>query len=342
MSLSGPILIFGAENHSISDDIGPQGGAVDLSKRLITTTLSTVDFIKLDGASSIEDQTYEIEGIDPNNQIMIETVQIGQTSTSLFIRINKITKISGSPLTDNITVIGETTKEEIGILASTANSLVGTETTTLLRLLNRATTSPYFVKDYYEKFFIRNVSDSIITDAKLSEAFDPENSVTFTTDLTINDNAASLDRVVRPPDVVDGLNGFIKNTIDRSIPNLSPGNAIGVWIRVRRNAGDTVVSPDYSLRFVGTGSTINLVLPILVYEHSLEFLSDIISKRNLHPLGGGNPHRFVELVGGKFAEQLHYEPDPETFRDQFYYNTRLNRLYKKLKTKPKPVWKSVR
>ncbi|MHA2065094.1 MAG: hypothetical protein ACXABY_12025, partial [Candidatus Thorarchaeota archaeon] len=60
------------------------------------------------------------------------------------------------------------------------------------------------------------------------------------------------------------------------------------------------------------------------------------------PIGGGNPHRFLELVGSKSVVESFYEPDPITFRDQFYYNARLNKLYKKINSQPSPVWKQVR
>ena len=45
---------------------------------------------------------------------------------------------------------------------------------------------------------------------------------------------------------------------------------------------------------------------------------------------GYNPHRFVELLGGDMVPMSNYEPDPQTFRGDYYYNTRYNKLYKKL------------
>ena len=34
-----------------------------------------------------------------------------------------------------------------------------------------------------------------------------------------------------------------------------------------------------------------------------------------------------------------YEPDPRTHREDYYYNSKLNRLYVKVKTSPVPVWR---
>ena len=65
------------------------------------------------------------------------------------------------------------------------------------------------------------------------------------------------------------------------------------------------------------------------------------------PTVGGNPHHFVELVGGKEVPMVSHEPSADTFRSQYYYNTRQNMLFLKVqgtnpKTKqPSLYWKKV-
>jgi hypothetical protein len=56
---------------------------------------------------------------------------------------------------------------------------------------------------------------------------------------------------------------------------------------------------------------------------------------------GGNPHWFIELLGGEEVSFQFYEPDPKTFRDDYYYNSRDNRLYAKGRSGPVYFWKSV-
>ncbi len=56
---------------------------------------------------------------------------------------------------------------------------------------------------------------------------------------------------------------------------------------------------------------------------------------------GGNPHWFVELLGAKEVEFWYHEPDPNTFRDNHYYNSRLNKLYVKGKSGPVYFWKPL-
>ena len=55
-----------------------------------------------------------------------------------------------------------------------------------------------------------------------------------------------------------------------------------------------------------------------------------IQVRRGRPGGGGNPSRFVELAGGKAVLMLWHEPDPVTARTAYYYNTRQNKLFKKI------------
>ena len=57
---------------------------------------------------------------------------------------------------------------------------------------------------------------------------------------------------------------------------------------------------------------------------------------------GGNPLNFIELYDGTLVDISLNEPDPNTHRGDYYYNSRLNKLYRKLLTKEnKYVWKHL-
>ena len=57
---------------------------------------------------------------------------------------------------------------------------------------------------------------------------------------------------------------------------------------------------------------------------------------------GYNPHRFIELLGGTAVLISNYEPDPLTFRDEYYYNSRTNQLFKLIRKDARyAYWKSV-
>ena len=75
-----------------------------------------------------------------------------------------------------------------------------------------------------------------------------------------------------------------------------------------------------------------------------EFIEDLIDRRGL-VTAGGNPIRFVELVGGEHVEVTAFEPDPVTFRGSYYYHAGRNVLYTKVITQRLPTkiahWKQV-
>jgi hypothetical protein len=77
-----------------------------------------------------------------------------------------------------------------------------------------------------------------------------------------------------------------------------------------------------------------------------EFVTDLLDRRR--PItNGGNPHRFMELVGGQEILYQFYEPDANTTRELYYYNTRTNILYKRIEvTNPGTnrrysIWKQI-
>jgi hypothetical protein len=60
------------------------------------------------------------------------------------------------------------------------------------------------------------------------------------------------------------------------------------------------------------------------------FLEQLAEARG-NPSPGYNPMQFIELVDGEQILYQFYEPDAETCRNPYYYNTRENVLYKQRK-----------
>jgi len=76
-----------------------------------------------------------------------------------------------------------------------------------------------------------------------------------------------------------------------------------------------------------------------------QFDDIMLSRRGLYP--GGNSQRFIELTGGQEVPLTFIRPDPNTFRSDYYYNTRTNELFKKVTATCPPTgrtstfWKKV-
>lgn len=64
-------------------------------------------------------------------------------------------------------------------------------------------------------------------------------------------------------------------------------------------------------------------------------VSDILGRRR--PAGqGGTPLNFLELYGARMVEVTAFEPDPRTYRGEYYYNCSLNRLFRRIVTHRRP------
>lgn len=59
------------------------------------------------------------------------------------------------------------------------------------------------------------------------------------------------------------------------------------------------------------------------------FLSDLYERRLNNDIGGIGV-RSIELMGGRVIEPTAFEPDPQTCRDEHYYNAATNTLYKRI------------
>jgi len=67
-------------------------------------------------------------------------------------------------------------------------------------------------------------------------------------------------------------------------------------------------------------------------------------RNNARPRVGSNdiPLAMAEkLFNIKPVEILSVEPDPRYFDGYYYYNSKLNKLYRKLSTTPVPVWRPI-
>jgi hypothetical protein len=335
------IVIHGSTYHRKDNVSGPQGGSIDYCRKI---AIGPVPFLAQIGlvSSKVDDvgQVYLVEGMGPKRSIERELVTLNGTELVLtdrvFTRLCRIEKQSGSPLVGIVTVCSGTSV--VGTMESSVISGSGCEIERLHNFLantmGRATVDTAF----YEKFFIRNNSNVTIARLVISEhQSDFKDRVLFAADPSFDNNSTSRNRLTKPGAVNPG--DFL--TDDTLVfTNIPAGASIGIWLRLVIPAGEGTVLNGWKVKIDSDGDV--FILDLLHPEGSGGSGTDTFQKRYLHPVGGGNSLRYVELGGARFVEQVYYEPDPVTFRDQFYYNARQNRLFKKLNTKPVPIWKVVR
>lgn len=334
------LVIHGAASHQEDDFSNFQGGVRDLSVKLFDLNLTAHTKVEL-SSSNVSDnsQVYSVEGISQENIIIIEQIELNGvnqiSTTDSFIKLYSVTKLSGSPLNGTVTITSPDVSA-LGTMPGLSDSVFSVEVTQLRSLLARATPNPTKDKIFYEKFFISNGTLEVINTLIIEEFTDSKNCSTLAFDLDFNEDSLSTNRLVRPKDIP--IEDWFK--LPRTINDLQPGDSIGVWLQVFVPSGSLLVDKPYVIKLMVDGdiSYITLLQP----KASARTLEVISNTRYDHPIGGGNPNRFIELVGGRFVPLMFYQPDPNTFRDEFYYNARLNRLFKKINSKPNPVWKIVR
>ena len=335
------IVVHGATWHRKDNLAGPQGGSVELQRKMATGPIPVLGPIALMSSDpSDASQVYMVEGLGQNRAILTEQVQLTGTvpvyTTNSFSRLCKIIKVSGDFLIGNVTAFSGASV--IGVMESALNTGTSLEIKELVNFLantmGRATVDTAF----YEKFFIRNDSGRTISTLSVSEyQSDFKERILFASDTSYDDNSTSRNRLTKPGDLPPG--DFLTDD-SLTFMNMPAGSSIGIWLRLVIPAGEGTVLNGWKIRVVADGVT--QVIDLLHPEGSGGTGSRVFTERELHPIGGGNPLRYIELKGGKFVQQQYWAPDPVTFRDQFYYNTRLNQLFKKINTSPVPVWKLVR
>jgi len=334
---TGIFALYGAANHAM-DSTSAQGGAIDTKKRLFTGGLTIESTIKLASSSALDvDQVYSIEGIGSTRLAEGELIRLnGLTpveSIKSYFRINRIEKQSGATLEGKV-IITQSDGPELGFLENIAISVVGNEDTTICGLLSNITGRPTVPITYYEKFFVRNIAFSTLT-FTLTEESDPDECILFAFDVAADSSSTSLNRTTRP--------GLVPPELFTSKPKsfvLFAGQAIGIWIKAIVPRGMSAFQKLWTVRLSSANceQLVSLVYP----DGEMQFIPVTLGIRSEQPIGGGNPPRFLELAGAKFVTESFYEPDPITFRDQFYYNARINKLFKKINSKPNPVWKQTR
>lgn len=330
------LTLYGAANHQEDNASNPQGGIIDTSKKLLLTPMPTASTITLVSSSQSDtDQAYLVEGLSPGRVSQSELVQLNGvtpvTTSRTFNKIYRVTKQSGSGLFGNVTV---SSNVDLGTL--TYESIVDPEVTELIDFFSNIYGKASSETTYYEKFFIKNWMGIDLNNITISEyQSDANDAIQFAvssgTDI-VGSTSTSENRVTAP-----NVTFFEKSATLATIPHDAE---IAVWVKLTLAAGESINRNGWKIKV--SSDEYNEIFDIIHPESPGSSYRDIVSQRNNHQIGGGTPIQFIELTGGVLVPQSFYEPDPSTYRYQFYYNARLNRLFKKLSTTPVPVWKAVR
>lgn len=229
------LLFCGCDAHA-ENDADPQGGAVDLAKRVAfpggeMTGPGTLD-LEADEAIS---GTWRVSGRRGTTLVEEDYVFAAATlvkGVETFDYVLKVVRTDGAlNPTATLCVFEHSSGLALCYLYGSGVDVAGVEVTEVRRLFIGATlpavASPPADLVRYEKVFVANLSGTdTLTDGLGLETADPGSLFDFALASAVNDVESTLNRLTAPL-VVGSF-----DSQDKSLPaNLAPGDVLGVWAR---------------------------------------------------------------------------------------------------------------
>lgn len=247
MSITSAELIFYGSANMQESDSGTQGGAIDLTTKVVFTDIAATDTIEVLSSSGADTtQTVTVTGRLASGIIDTEDFPLtGATpvnGATSFERVLKV-EIDGAH-TGTITIRRATGDTEIATMES------GILTVRRLFYDASAEASGGSPKDIYEKIFAKNTNGSLaLTNAAVTEQADPGANITFDLEDAKDDSNTATNRLTVPSGMLGSFDGSSKNVPST---NLGSGEAIGIWLKLTLAAGAAAAKNTYTLRLAGT------------------------------------------------------------------------------------------
>ena len=140
------------------------------------------------------------------------------------------------------------------------------------------------------------------------------------------------------------VNSSGSSTVQAESKTLFSGTGTIIYDVDYLNVNIMVVSTGYAM--VGTCRGTSLAEARKISDREL-FLNDINTRRNLQSISNNfMTARLLEIDGANIIEPTAFEPDPNTYRNKYYYNAISNTLYMKMINRQEPglvvaYWKKV-
>jgi hypothetical protein len=233
-----------------ADDVSVNGGAIDL--------LRFVDFTQLPAPTALEvvssdpgdvTQSFTVEARDASGRVGAQTVALAGTAPVVFTTLGIVERVQMGELdaacAGTVTLLGVGGGPELRRLPPGKRGFT--------MLFRNTPADPAAERDYYSKMFWRNENGSLaLLTAVISQAADPSARITHVLANEVNDVVVTPNRLTAPsgaetldPDAFDDLDKVVPGT------DLSAGDAIGVWFRMRLPARDASHRSSYTSQLAG-------------------------------------------------------------------------------------------
>lgn len=251
MPTAADLAFFASANMPDTDAGTPNGGAIDLLRRVAFAQIAANDTIQaLSSSAADTTQTVTVEGRSAAGSIVTETKTLTGTTAITFSTLATVERVLKVEL--SATCAGTVT-----IRRTTGAVLIATIPIAergFMALFRKAASDPVSIKNYYTKVFARNGhATQALLAAQVAQSADPDARVNHLLSATVGDATTSTNRVTAPA-AVDTQDPDTFDDTTKSVPgtDLAAVTAIGVWLRLQLPAADAPHRTTYDLQLSGS------------------------------------------------------------------------------------------
>jgi hypothetical protein len=247
--VSADLGLFASVNMPDTDAGTPNGGAIDLLRRMDYTQLAANDDVEVISTAAGDTQSCTITGRKADGTLASETKALTGVTAAIFSTMGIIERVLtvelASVAVGTITVRRSPTGATIGTIPIGERGFMA--------LFRKTASDPSSTVNVYTKGFWRNGHATLaLLNAKVKQNADPDARITHLLANATADSATSTNRITAPaaastqdPDTFDDL--------DKSVPgtDLAAVTAIGVWFRLQLPAADSPHRTTYTSELAG-------------------------------------------------------------------------------------------
>ncbi len=253
--VSGDIVFYGSADMRESD-VGAQGGAIDLTTRVIFDS-STLANDPGDGAADGTLSVLSNSAADTSMDVNVSGRNAAGSLIGELIPLSGVTEVNGNTVFERIMKITVPAHQGTITVQDSIDVLLVDIESGVLQLRRpfydvSADVEGGSARTYYEKIFIKNENSTLaLLAAQVSESGDPTGKITFDLESAVDGSNTSTNRQTAPAG--GGMQGSF-DSADKSLDadtDLGAGEAISVWLLLSLAAGDAAQKNTYTLSISG-------------------------------------------------------------------------------------------
>jgi hypothetical protein len=247
MPITASDLVVYAATAMPDDDTSPNGGAIDLLRRVNFAQMGAPDVVQVVSTAAGDTNAITVEGRTVAGDLVTDSRALSGVTpvdmTGLGSSVERILKVElASAMTGAVTVRRQTGLSVIGVIPAGERGFVAP--------LRKPSSNPDTSRDFYAKIFVANRSAVTLLSAVIKQGQDTDQRVTHVPGASNDGTVATANRLTAPAST-DLLAGASFDDTDKAVGNIPPGSARGVWLKLSVAAGENPYLTKYIMRVEG-------------------------------------------------------------------------------------------